>query len=217
MQYRTVPKTGDQLSVLGFGCMRLPQKGQGIEEDRAIKQIRYAIDNGVNYLDTAPPYHGGESEVILGKALADGYREKVKIATKLTHFLLRGPEDMQKTLDLQLKKLQTDHIDYYLLHSLDAASWRRLQEFNAISFLDNAKAEGKILNAGFSFHGSLPIFKEIIDAYDWAMCQIQYNFLDEQLQAGTEGLQYAAYTKLGDNGNGTTSWWSFSRKTSKRS
>ena len=113
MQYRTVPKTGDQLSVLGFGCMRLPQKGQGIEEDRAIKQIRYAIDNGVNYLDTAPPYHGGESEVILGKALAYGYREKVKIATKLTHFLLRGPEDMQKTLDLQLKKLQTDHIDYY--------------------------------------------------------------------------------------------------------
>jgi hypothetical protein len=176
--------------------MRLPQKGQVVDAERAIKQIRYAIDNGVNYLDTAAPYHGGESEVILGKALQDGYREKVKVATKLTHFMLRQPEDMAKTLDGQVQKLQTDHIDYYLLHSLDADSWKKLQDFGVLEFLDQAKADGKIVNVGFSFHGGRDVFKEIVDANDWAMCQIQYNFLDENLQAGTEGLEYAASQNL---------------------
>ena len=107
MQYRTVPKNGDKLSVLGFGCMRLPLKGESIDEERAIKQIRYAIDNGVNYVDSAPPYHGGESEKLLGKALLGGYRKKVKIATKLTPFLLNKAEDMEKMLNMQLQKLQT--------------------------------------------------------------------------------------------------------------
>jgi len=124
MQYRTVPKNGDKLSILGYGTMRLPLKGQSIDEDRAIKQIRYAIDNGVNYFDSAPPYHNGESEKLLGKALSGGYREKVKIATKLTPFLLSKAEDMAKMLDIQLKKLQTDHIDYYLLHGLEEESWK---------------------------------------------------------------------------------------------
>ena len=192
MQYRTVPKNGDKLSALGFGCMRLPQKGRVIDEERAIKQIRYAIDNGVNYVDTAPPYHGGESEKLLGKALLDGYREKVKVATKLSHFMLNKPEDMDKTLDTQLQKLKTDHVDYYLLHGLDAESWKKLQGFEVLKFLNKAKADGKIVNTGFSFHGGRTTFKEIVNANDWTNCQIQYNFLDEDLQAGTEGLKYAA-------------------------
>lgn len=196
MQYRTVPKNGDKLSVLGFGCMRLPLKGQVVDEERAIKQIRLAIDNGVNYVDSAPPYHGGESEKVLGKALLDGYRGKVKVATKLTPFMLRQAEDMEKMLNLQLQKLQTDHIDYYLLHGLEAEFWKKMQDFGAIKFLKNAQADGKIVNMGFSFHGSLSTFKEVIEANDWTMCQIQYNFLDEKLQAGTEGLKYAASKKL---------------------
>ena len=196
MQYRIVPKNNDKLSALGFGCMRLPMKGQVVDEKRAIKQIRLAIDNGVNYVDSAPPYHMGESEKILGKALLDGYRNKVKVATKLTPFMLRRAEDMEKMLNLQLQKLQTEHIDYYLLHGLEAEFWKKLQGFGVIKFLEKAKAEGKIVNVGFSFHGSLPTFKEIIAANDWTMCQIQYNFLDEKLQAGTEGLKYAASKKL---------------------
>lgn len=196
MQYRTVPKNGDKLSALGFGLMRLPQKSGKIDEQRAIAQIRYAVDHGVNYLDTAPPYHAGESERLLGKALQDGYREKVKVATKLSSFMLNKPEDMDKMLSMQLSKLQTDHIDYYLLHALDAASWKKLQGFDVLTFIRKAKADGKIVNMGFSFHGSPSTFKEIIAANDWTMCQIQYNFLDEHLQAGTEGLKYAASQKL---------------------
>ncbi len=196
MQYRVVPKNGDKLSVLGFGCMRLPLNGQAIDESRAIKQIRLAIDNGVNYVDSAPPYHGGESEKVLGKALLDGYREKVKVATKLTPFMLNKAEDMQKMLDLQLQKLQTNHIDYYLAHGLDEDSWRKMQDFGVLKFLEKAKADGKIVNICFSFHGTLETFKEIVDSHDWVMCQIQYNFLDEHFQAGTEGLKYAAKRNL---------------------
>ena len=196
MQYRLVPKNGDKLSALGFGCMRLPMKGQVVDEERAIKQIRLAIDNGVNYVDSAPPYHMGESERVLGKALLEGYRDKVKVATKLTPFMLRKPQDMEKMLALQLQKLQTDHIDYYLLHGLEAEFWKKMQDFEALKFLKKAQEDGKIVKMGFSFHGSISVFKEIIEANDWTMCQIQYNFLDEKLQAGTEGLKYAASKKL---------------------
>ena len=196
MQYRTVPKNGDKLSVLGFGTMRLPLKGVNVDEERAINQIRFAIDNGVNYVDSAPPYHGGESETVLGKALLGGYRKKVKIATKLTPFLLNKAEDMDKMLSLQLKKLQTDHIDYYLLHGLEEGSWKKLLGFGVFEFIEKAKADGKIANLGFSFHGSLETFKEIVDAYNWEMCQILYNYLDEKLQAGTKGLKYAAPKNL---------------------
>ena len=176
--------------------MRLPLKGQSIDEERAIKQIRYAIDNGVNYVDSAPPYHNGESEKLLGKALLGGYRKKVKIATKLTPFLLNKAEDMDKMLNTQLQKLRTHHIDYYLLHGLEEESWKKLLSFGVLEFLENAKADGKIINMGFSFHGSIKTFKEIIDAYDWAMCQILYSFLDEKLQAGTAGLKYASSKNL---------------------
>jgi uncharacterized protein len=196
MQFRTVPKNGDKLSVLGFGTMRLPLKGEKIDEERAINQMRFAIDNGVNYFDSAPPYHGGESEKVLGKALLGGYREEVKIATKLTSFLLKEAEDMDKMLSLQLKKLQTDHIDYYLLHGLEEESWNKLLGFGVFEFLEKAKADRKIVNLGFSFHGSFKTFKKIVDAYDWAMCQILFNFLDENLQAGIKGLKYAASKNL---------------------
>ena len=196
MHYRTVPKTGEKLSALGFGAMRLPTKRLKIDEERAIQQIRYAIDNGVNYVDTAVPYHSGESEKLVGKALQDGYREKVNIATKLTPFMVEKREDMDKILDIQLRKLKTDHIDYYLLHGLDANSWKKMQNLGVLEFLDRVKARGEIRNAGFSFHGDRRTFKEIIDSYDWEFCQIQYNFLDENTQAGTEGLQYAASKNL---------------------
>jgi predicted aldo/keto reductase-like oxidoreductase len=193
MLYRKVPKTGDELSILGFGYMRLPAKtsGSGIDEERAIRQLRYAIDHGVNYVDTAPAYHFGKSEQILGRALEDGYREKVRLATKLPPWSVRSREDMDHILNAQLATLKTDHIDYYLLHSLSRESFLRLKKLGVLEFLDTAKKDGRIRNAGFSTHADLPAFKEIVDSYDWTFCQIQYNFLDEKNQAGTDGLRYA--------------------------
>jgi hypothetical protein len=191
MLYRTVPKTGDKLSALGFGCMRLPSKGRNVDEERALRQIRHAIDQGVNYFDTAPIYHLGKSEQVLGRALRDGYREKVRIATKLPHWEVFEREDMDRILSGQLVTLQTDHIDYYLVHSLAGKSFRIMKDLGVLEFLDSAKKDGRIRNAGFSFHGNLDDFKEIVDAYTWDFCQIQYNYLDEKNQAGTEGLKYA--------------------------
>jgi predicted aldo/keto reductase-like oxidoreductase len=196
MQYRKVPKSGDQLSALGFGAMRLPTRMGRIDEKRAALQVRGAIDQGVNYIDTAVPYHGGESERFLGRALQDGYRDKVKLATKLPPPGVNTREDMDRILGIQLRKLKTDHIDYYLLHGIEANQWKRLYDLGVLDFLDRVKAAGKIENAGFSFHGDRKTFREIIDAYDWTFCQIQYNFLDETNQAGTEGLRYAASKKI---------------------
>jgi predicted aldo/keto reductase-like oxidoreductase len=193
MLYRKVPKTGDELSILGFGSMRLPAhaSGSGIDEDRAIRQLRYAIDHGVNYVDTAPAYHFGKSEQVLGRALENGYREKVRLATKLPPWSVRSREDMDRILSGQLATLKTDHIDYYLLHSLAKVSFEKLKNLGVLEFLDAARKDGRIRNAGFSTHADLPAFKEFIDSYDWTFCQIQYNYLDEQNQAGTEGLKYA--------------------------
>jgi predicted aldo/keto reductase-like oxidoreductase len=192
MQYRKVPKNGDQLSALGFGAMRLPMQKGRIDEERARNQIRLAIDKGVNYIDTAFLYHGGESEVFLGRVLQGGYREKVKLATKLPPSEIKKREDMNNIFDIQLRKLQTDYIDYYLLHGLDAISWKKLRNFGILEFLEEIKTAQKIKNAGFSFHGDVQTFKKIIDSYNWDFCQIQYNFLDEDIQAGTEGLHYAS-------------------------
>lgn len=197
MLYRTMPQNGDELSILGFGCMRLALKDGNIDEARAISQIRHAIDQGVNYVDTAWPYHSGHSEPLLGKALEDGYREKVKVATKLPSFLLKNSEDMDYYLNAQLKKLGTDHIDYYLVHALNGPLWENVESLGVLDFLERAKADGRIVNVGFSFHGLLPDFKRIIDAYPWVFCQIQYNYLDQQNQAGTEGLKYAAAKNMG--------------------
>jgi hypothetical protein len=197
MLYRKMLKTGDELSILGFGCMRLAEKDGRIDEARAASQIRYAIDHGVNYLDTAWPYHGGESEPFVGRALSGGYRERVRLATKLPSWLVRSRADMDRFLDAQLKKLATSRIDYYLVHSLDGAGWDQVAALGVREFLDGAQADGRILNAGFSFHGLREDFKRIVDAYPWTFCQIQYNYLDQENQAGTEGLKYAATKGLG--------------------
>jgi len=194
--YRNVPKNGDELSILGFGCMRLPVQEGKIDESRAIRQIRSAIDRGVNYVDTAWPYHGGESEPLVAKALKDGYRERVKLATKLPSFLIKSREDMDRYLNAQLKKLETDHIDYYLIHTLSGPLWKAMVNFDVHDFLDKAKADGRIVTAGFSFHGEPEDFNPIVDGYPWDFCQIQYNYLDEKYQAGTAGLKYAAAKDL---------------------
>ncbi len=198
MLYRKVPKTGDELSILGFGYMRLPatKGGGGIDEERAIRQLRSAIDQGVNYVDTAPAYHFGRSEQILGRALEDGYRKKVRLATKLPPWSVRSREDMDRILKGQLATLKTDHIDYYLLHSLARESFMRLKKLGVLEFLDAARADGRIRNAGFSTHADLPAFQEFVDSYDWTFCQIQYNYLDEMVQAGTAGLRYAQEKNL---------------------
>lgn len=191
VKYRKVPKNGDKLSILGYGTMRFPAKNGRIIEQKAIAQLRGAIDRGLNYIDTAYPYHAGASEVLIGKALKDGYREKVKIATKLPPWSVKKAEDMEMILNDQLNKLQVDCIDYYLLHALNDVNWKRLLEFGVFDFLEEQKKKGKIINIGFSFHGDKDTFKEIIDAYDWVFCMIQYNFLDENYQAGRGGLEYA--------------------------
>lgn len=196
MLYRNVPKNGDKLSILGFGCMRLPLKDGRLDQERAIRQIRHAVDQGVNYLDTAWPYHEGESERVLGKALRDGYRDRVKVATKLPSFLVDKPDDMDRYLDAQLEKLETSSIDYYLMHTLNAPLWDKMKDLGAPDFLDRAIADGRIKNAGFSFHGLSEDFPRIVDEYPWSFCQIQYNFLDQDYQAGTAGLRYAAARDL---------------------
>lgn len=197
MLYREMPKTGDKLSILGFGCMRLPGGQMNVNEKESIEQIRYAVDKGVNYLDTAWTYHGGKSEVILGKAIKDGYRDKVKIADKLPIWLCKSREDMDYYLDTQLERLNEKAIDYYLIHSLEGASWERAKTLGVFDFMMKAKESGKIVNIGFSFHGLRDDFKTIIDDYDWDFCQIQFNILDKNFQAGVEGLEYAWSKKIG--------------------
>lgn len=202
MLYRKMKKNDDELSVLGFGCMRLPQKrgnpGDGrIDEKPATEQIRMAIDEGVNYIDTAFPYHMGGSEPFLSRALSDGYREKVKVATKLPRWIVKQKSEMDTILNSQLNRLKTNQIDYYLIHALDGKSWKELEALGVAEFLDRAKTDGRIANAGFSFHGNRKSFTTIVDAYDWDFCQIQYNFLDQKNQAGTKGLKYAASKDMG--------------------
>lgn len=202
MKYRRFGKLDFEVSALGFGCMRLPMlrgdngnppKATDIDEPESIRMIRHAIDEGVNYVDTAYVYHGGRSEVVLGKALLDGYREKVKIATKLPLQHVKESKDLDRILNEQLEKLQTGHIDFYLLHGLHRGAWEKAKEFRVTDWAEKAIADGRIRHLGFSFHDSFSVLKKIIDAYDnWAFCQIQYNILDTTQQAGTRGLRYAA-------------------------
>ncbi|MGD0717162.1 MAG: aldo/keto reductase [Halobacteriota archaeon] len=198
MLYRKMKKAAPDLSILGFGCMRLPLKESGqIDEDKATGMIRYAIDHGVNYIDTAYPYHNGESEPVVGRALAEGYRKKVHLATKLPSWLVKSREEMDKYLDEQLVRLRTNSIDFYLLHGLTQAFWDNLSALGVTEFLDDAIADERIRCAGFSFHDNTKVFKEIVKSYDWTFAQIQYNFMDEHYQAGTKGLKYAAKKGLG--------------------
>lgn len=194
MQYRKMGSLDWEVSALGFGCMRLPSRrfslmGADLEESKRI--IRYGIDRGINYIDTAWPYHMGESEKVIGETLKEGYREKVKLVTKLPMFLVRRPADFDRFLNVQLERLQTDHIDIYLFHSLNAGAFQKVKQLNLIAKMEEAQRQGRIGRIGFSFHDTYPVFKEIIDHYSWDMAQIQYNYMDTCLQATTEGLEYA--------------------------
>lgn len=179
-----------EVSALGFGAMRLPVYNPlKVNEEEAIKMIRYAIDNGVNYVDTAYPYHNGQSEVVVGKALKDGYREKVHLATKSPLWMVKKAEDFDKFLNEQIERLQTNP-DIYLFHGLNRGRFKKIKDLNLIKKMEEAKAKGLIKYIGFSFHDNYEVFKEIIDYYHWDCCQIQYNYLDVEYQAGTKGVQY---------------------------
>ncbi len=201
MNYRKFGKTGLSISALGFGCMRLPvidKDSSRIDEDMATEMIRLAIEGGINYFDTAYPYHGkdfsggGSSEPFLGRSIKNTRREDIYITTKLPSWLVESPEDLDRLLDEQTQRLDTGYIDFYMLHALNRSRWEKLLENNVLGFLDRAINEDRIRFAGFSFHDDLTLFKEVVDAYDWTVCQIQYNYFDVDFQAGREGLAYAA-------------------------
>jgi predicted aldo/keto reductase-like oxidoreductase len=196
MRYRKFGKLNWDVSVLGFGAMRLPVIGgnaERIDEPEAVRMIRCGIDGGINYVDTAYPYHGGNSEVVVGKALREGYRDKVRIATKLPVWIIESVDHCDRILTEQLKRLNTARIDFYLMHGLNSKTWAAAKKLKVIEWVEKAAADGRIGYAGFSFHDSLSLFKEIIDFYDkWTFCQIQYNYMDIDYQAGTRGLNYAA-------------------------
>lgn len=193
MQYRTFDKTGQKISLLGMGTMRLPVTEDGqVDREAAISMIRHSIDEGINYVDTAYMYHDGESEKIVGQALKDGYREKVLLADKMPVWLAKDEEAMRSIFDEQFARLEVDVIDMYLIHNVTVPVWKRAQKFHLMDFLEEKRAEGKIRHIGFSFHDQLSLFKEVIDSYPWDFCQIQLNYMDKEFQAGEEGLHYAA-------------------------
>jgi predicted aldo/keto reductase-like oxidoreductase len=197
LRYRNFGEKLDwKVSALGFGAMRLPIIGNDaskIDEHEATKMIRYAIDSGVNYVDTAYVYHRGNSETILGRALRDGYREKIKLATKMPTWLVKSQHDMDVYLDEQLTRLDSDYVDFYLLHGLTGERFQKLKELNVLEWAEKKMEKGKFKHLGFSFHDEYEAFKKIIDSYDgWTFCQILYNYLDARFQAGTKGLKYAA-------------------------
>ncbi len=198
MKYRNF--VGDvKVSALGYGCMRLPTADNQILEDEAIAIIRRAIDEGVNYVDTAYGYHGGKSEVILGKALKDGYREKVYVADKLPVWEVKCEDDFERLFNIQCERLGVDHIDFYMLHALNGNSLENtVLKFDLFSKMRALKASGRVSYIGFSFHDSNAVFKRIVDTYEGCdFCQIQYNYIDTNNQAGTDGLEYAASKGLG--------------------
>jgi predicted aldo/keto reductase-like oxidoreductase len=199
MRYRRFGSLGWKVSALGFGCMRLPTidkspQSEKVDEPEAIRMIRHAIDHGVNYVDTAYPYHSGASEVVLGEALKNGYRKKVRVATKSPLWQVNRPRDFDKYLDEQLKRLDTDFVDFYLFHGLTEERWKRtVLKHRLLERAEAALEAGKIRHIGFSFHDKYEAFKTIVDGYDkWTFCQIQYNYMDTDNQAGTKGLKYAA-------------------------
>lgn len=201
MKYRSFGKLEWQASALGFGCMRFPTTdgiagSDQIDEKEARRMLYRAIEGGVNYLDTAYPYHREQSEKFLGRALQGGWREQVRLATKLPQWLVDEPAKFDLLLNEQLDRLQTDHIDFYLIHALDKNSWKKMDEFDVLRWAEKRLAGGSIARLGFSFHDDFDAFKTIVDAYDWDFCQIQYNYMDIENQAGIQGLHYAAQKGL---------------------
>jgi len=203
MLYRQFPKIrGLRLSALGLGCMRLPVKdgdAAAIDEEAVENMFVAALDEGINYVDTAWPYHRERSEPVVGMTLERlGARDKVNLATKSPVWLVKEEGDWDRYLDSQLRKLRTDHLDFYLLHALDAGRWDAILKFRGLEFLERAKRDGRIRHAGFSFHDSLDVFKRIVDGNDaWEFCQLQYNYMDDAYQAGVEGIAYAAARSIG--------------------
>jgi len=195
MKYRTIQKTGEKVSLLGFGAMRLPVVDgdiDNVDEAEAVRMIRKAIDKGVNYVDTAYVYHGGSSEVAVGKALKDGYREKVLIADKLPVWMVKAEDDIYRLFGTQLARLGANCIDMYLVHSLSAKSWKHAKKMNTLAHLEKLRADGKIRYIGFSFHDDFDTFREVLESYPWDFCQIQLNYMDADFQAGVKGLKLAA-------------------------
>ncbi|HOE35191.1 MAG: aldo/keto reductase [Chloroflexi bacterium] len=196
MKYRQFGKLDWQPSALGFGCMRFPVVGDDnavINEELAAPMLRRAIEAGVNYIDTAWPYHREQSESFVGKVLSEGYRGKVRLATKMPSWLVNTREDLDRFLDIQLERLQTDYIDFYLLHTLNARSWENYRRLNVFEWAERKMAEGKFHYLGFSFHDTYEVFEDILNGYDnWTFCQIQYNYMDVNYQAGQKGLRAAA-------------------------
>lgn len=190
MQYR-LGAGGDRISVLGYGCMRFTRKGNVIDLEKAERELMTAIDGGVNYLDTAYIYAGSEAAV--GKILErNGCRDRVFIATKLPQYLIKSRAGMEKIFREELNRLRTDYIDYYLMHMItDVASWHKLERLGVREWIEEKKKTGEIRRIGFSFHGNTEMFLEILNAYDWDFCQIQYNYMDEHAQAGRRGLEAA--------------------------
>ncbi len=194
MRYRPFGSTGWNASALGLGCMRLPTRGprSEIDEPAAISLVHRAIEGGVNYLDSAYGYHDGASEVLVGKALAGGWRDRVKIATKLPPWSITSAADFQRIFDQQRSRLETDRVDLYLFHGLDRGEWVKIRDLGVLDWAARQQAAGSIGWLGFSFHDSVDAFREIVDAYRWTFAMIQHNYLDEHDQAGSEGLAYAA-------------------------
>jgi Predicted oxidoreductases of the aldo/keto reductase family len=195
MKYRKFEAANADISLLGFGAMRMPliEGSDAVDEEEAIKMIRYAIDNGVNYVDTAYVYHSGKSEVIVGKALADGYREKVFLATKLPFWICKNKDEIEPMFEKQLSKLNMDQIDMYLVHDINEQRLKTVNEWKIWDILNKKRDEGKIRYIGFSTHPeSVEGFKEILDSYPWDFCQIQLNYMDTDIQVGLEGYEYAA-------------------------
>ncbi len=185
-------------SALGFGCMRLPTDADGkINEAEAIRMIRHAIDSGVRYIDTAYPYHNGESERLVAKALKDGYRDRVILTTKLPLWKVEKYEDMMATLDEQLEKLETDHVDFYLLHAVNAERMEVMRRLDYKRFFGEALAQGKIRYPGFSFHDNAETFLDVLEDYDWKLCQVQMNILDDNTQATLAGIRRAGEKGIG--------------------
>ena len=190
MQYRK-DKKGAALSFLGFGCMRFSRAGGSIDLNKAEREILAAIEGGVNYFDTAYIYPGSEAAV--GDILQrNRCREKVYLATKLPHYMIKSMEGVERTFREELRRLRTDHVDYYLMHMLtDTATWEKLKKMGMEGWIQGKLASGEIRNIGFSYHGNTQMFQRLVEAYDWDFCQIQYNYMDETSQAGVEGLRYA--------------------------
>ena len=195
MQYRKFGKLDWQVSALGFGAMRMPTVDNDpahIDEEAATEMVHTAVNEGVNYIDTAFPYHREAGEAFLGRALQNGYRQRVKLATKLPIWKVEQQSDFHKFFDIQLKRLDTDYIDFYLIHALDAERWKKTKDLKILQALEKAQSQGLIGHIGFSFHDDYPVFKQILDEYEgWEFCQIQYNFMDVAYQAGRQGLRDA--------------------------